>query len=160
VTVLGRVAQSLADRTGVSLQYLQRTSFGALPTAVVTTPALFFDDGVYDDPFASNAADVRGSLKQLLHNGMALEAAGAWTRKDYRGTVALGLDGMPVAGDPLRADRIWRAGASWTIPILRERTGPLDLGVALDYLFTRHRSNDAFYNYSSHAVGFGFTVGY
>ena len=50
VSVLGRVAQSLADRTGVSLQYLQRTSFGALPTVVVTTPALFFDDGVYDDP--------------------------------------------------------------------------------------------------------------
>jgi hypothetical protein len=160
VTVMGRVAQSLTDRTGVSLQYLQRESFGALPTAVVTTPALFFDDGVYDDPFASNANDVRGSIKQLLQNGMAIEAAGAWTRKDYRGTVALDISGNPVAGDPMRADRLWRTGASWTVPILRERTGPWDIGFTVDYLFTHHRSNDAFYNYSSHAVGLSFTVGY
>ncbi len=160
VTVLGRVAQSLADRTGVSLQYLQRESFGALPTAVVTTPALFFDDGVYDDPYASNANDVRATLKHLLQNGMKLELGGAWTRKDYRGTVALDLDGAPVAGDPLRADRIWRAAASWTVPLLRERTGAWDLGIALDYLFTRHRSNDAYYNYNSHGVGLGFTVSY
>jgi hypothetical protein len=160
VSVLGRVAQSLADRTGVSLQYLQRTSFGALPTAVVTTPALFFDDGVYDDPYASNANDVRGSLKHLLQNGMRLEAAGTWTRKDYRGTMALDIDGAPLAGDPLRADRIWRAGASWTVPLGREWTGAWDLGITVDYLYTRHRSNDAYYNYTSHAVGLGFTASY
>jgi hypothetical protein len=160
VSVLGRVAQSLADRTGVSLQYLHRTSFGALPTVVVTTPALFFDDGVYDDPYASNANDVRGTLKHLLQNGMKLELGGAWTRKDYRGTAALDLDGVPVAGDPLRADRIWRAAASWTVPLLRERTGAWDLGVTVDYLFTRHRSNDAYYNYTSHGVGLGFTASY
>ncbi len=160
VTVLGRVAQSLADRTGVTLQYQQRVSFGALPTAVVTTPALFFDDGVYDDPFASNAAGLRASLKHILQNGMALEAAGAWTGKDYRGTVALGADGLPRPGDALRADRIWRAGASWTAPILGERTGAWNLGLSLDYLFTRHQSNDAFYDFTSHAVGFGVKVAY
>ena len=91
---------------------------------------------------------------------MKLELGGAWTRKDYRGTVALDLDGAPVAGDPLRADRIWRAAASWTVPLLRERTGAWDLGIALDYLFTRHRSNDAYYNYTSHGVGLGFSVSY
>jgi hypothetical protein len=160
VSVLGRVAQSLADRTGASLQVMQRTSFGALPTAVITTPALFFDDGVYDDPYASNALDLRASLKHLLQNGMKIEAAGAWTRKDYRGTLALDLNGDPIAGDPLRADRIWRAGASWTIPILRERTGPWDVGVTFDYLFTHHHSNDAYYNYSSHGVGLSVAVGY
>jgi hypothetical protein len=160
VTLLARIAQSLADRTGVTLQYLQRTSFGALPTAVVTTPALFFDDGVYDDPFASNARDVRGSVKQVLQNGMTLQGSGAWAQKDYRGTAALAFDGLPLASGELRADRIWRAGAAWTLPVLRERTGPVGLALVLDYQFTRQQSNDAYYNYSSHGLGFGLSVSY
>jgi hypothetical protein len=160
VTLLARIAQSLADRTGVTLQYLQRTSFGALPTAVVTTPALFFDDGVYDDPFASNARAVAGSVKQVLQNGMTIEGFGAYTQKDYRGTAALGLDGLALASGELRADRIWRAGAAWSLPVLRERTGPLGLHLVLDYQFTRQQSNDAYYNYSSHGLGFGLSVSY
>lgn len=160
VTVLTRIAQSLADRTGVTLQYLQRTSFGALPTAVVTTPALFFDDGVYDDPFASTAREVRGSVKQVLQNGMIIEGSATYAHKDYRGTAAFGLDGLALASGDLRADRIWRAGVAWTLPVLRERTGPLGLALVLDYQFTRQQSNDAFYNYSSHGLGFGMSVSY
>jgi hypothetical protein len=160
VTILGRIAQSLADRTGVTLQYERRTSFGALPTAVVTTPALFFDDGVYDDPFASNARAVSGSAKQLFRNGMTLEAFAAYTQKDYRGTAARGLDGLPLASGELRADRIWRAGAAWTLGVLRERTGPVGVHVVLDYQFTRQASNDAYYNYTSHGLGLGLSVSY
>jgi hypothetical protein len=160
VTVLGRIAQSLADRTGVTLQYTQRTSFGALPTAVVTTPALFFDDGVYDDPFASNARATSGSIKQAFQNGMTLEGVGAYTQKDYRGTAALGLDGLPLAGGELRADRIWRAGVAWKLRVLREWTGPVGVHLVLDYQFTRQQSNDAYYNYSSHGLGLGLSMSY
>ena len=160
VTVLGRVAQSLTDRTGVTLQYSRRDSFGALPTAVVTTPALFFDDGVYDDPFASDAGALRVSLKHLLRNGMAIDGTGVWVRKDYRGTAALDADGFAVPTGDLRADRIWQAGASWTMPAFREWTGPVGFDIFIDYRFTRHRSNDAFYNYSSHGFGIGVSMAY
>ncbi len=160
VTILARVAQSLADRTGVTLQYSQRNSFGALPTAVVTTPALFFDDGVYDDPFASDAGALRVSLKHLLANGMTVGGSGVRVRKDYRGTLALGPTGLPLQGGELRADRIWQTGAAWTLPLLGEWTGPVGLALVVDYQYTRHRSNDAFYNYSSHAVGFAVSVAY
>jgi hypothetical protein len=158
VTVLGRVAQSLAERVGVALQYSHRGSFGALPTAVVTTPALFFDDGVYDDPFASDADNVRGTFTYLLQNGMKFQAQGSWTGKHYRGTDALDQAGITTGA--LREDRIALAGASWTVPILRERTGTLDLGIVFDYQFTRQQSNDVFYNYASHAAGVAFAVSY
>jgi hypothetical protein len=160
VTVLGRIAQSLTDRTGVTLQYSLRNSFGALPTAVVTTPALFFDDGVYDDPFASDAGALRVSLKHLLANGMTVGGSGVRVRKDYRGTLALDPGGLPLPSGELRADRIWQTGAAWTMPLLGERTGQVGLALVIDYQYTRHRSNDAFYNYSSHAVGFAVSVAY
>lgn len=158
VSVMGRVAQSLADRTGVSLQYTRRLSFGGLPTAIVTTPALFFEDGIYDDPFASDAHTLRAGLKQVLRGGSSIEATAMWLAKDFRGTLALGGDGLELPGAPLRNDDIWRTGASWSLPILQGRTGPFGLELGVDYWFTRHRSNDAFYNYSSHTLALGVSL--
>lgn len=160
VSVMGRVAQSLADRTGVSVQYTRRVSSGGLPAAIVTTPALFFEDGIYDDPFASDAQAWRGTLKQVFSNGAQVEAAGTWLHKDYRATSPLNLDGTASLAGVTRADRIWRAGAAWTQPVLRNRTGPIGLDVIVDYWYTEHRSNDAFYNYTSHAFGLGVSVSY
>jgi hypothetical protein len=159
VTLLGRIAQSLGDRMGSSFQYVRRTSFGGLPAAVVTTPALFFEDGIYDDPYASNADYLRGSVKYVRPSGLEVEAAGAWLGKDYRGMQALNLDGAPLSGD-LREDRIWRAGLAWSIPLFPSKTGPVGLNLDVDYWYTDHQSNDLYYNYRSHVVGIGVTVKY
>ena len=160
VSVMGRIAQSLANRTGISVQYTGRVSFGGLPTAIVTTPALFFEDGIYDDPYASNAHALRGTLKQVFSSGAQLEGGGTWLRKDYRASPPLNLDGSVNAAAGTRADRIWRAGAAWTQPVLRNRTGPIGLDLVVDYWYTTHHSNDAFYNYTSHALGLGVSVSY
>ena len=160
LNLLVRLAQSLADRTGLSLQLAHRSTFGGLPAAVVTTPALFFDDGVYDDPFASNANTVRGTLKHVRSSGLELELQGVWMDKDYRGTRALEFDGVEMVSGELRADRILRAGAGVNVPLFSSRTAPLALSLDVDYWFTRHRSNDLFYNYRSHGAGVGFSVSY
>jgi len=160
VSWLGRVAQSLADRTGVSLQYFQREIFGSLPSVMVVTPALFFDDGVYDDPFASEQRTASGSIKQVFTRGDTLKGWGAWSRKAYTATPAYGLDGDPLAGDPLREDRIWRTGLSWTHPFLPDQTGPVAVDLLVNYTYTRHESNDLFYNYRSHVVGLGAAIGF
>jgi len=61
-----RAAQSLGERTGLSLQYTWRTVFGSVPPVVVSTPALFFEDGVYDDPYASDASAARAKPSSPL----------------------------------------------------------------------------------------------
>ena len=160
VSWMGRVAQSLADRTGVSAQYYQRETFGSLPPIMVLTPALFFDDGVYDDPFASEQRTASTAFTQVFARGDSIEAWGSWSRKAYTATPAYGLDGEPLEGEPLRNDRIWRGGAAWTHALLPHRTGPLAVDVVLRYDFTRHQSNDLFYNYRSHVLGFAVSVGY
>lgn len=160
VSWMGRVAQSLADRTGVSVQYYQRETFGTLPPIMVVTPALFFDDGVYDDPYASEQRTASSSLTQAFARGDAIEAWGSWSRKAYTATPAYGLDGEPLEGEPLRNDQVWRAGAAWTHALLPDRTDPFAVDLVLRYTFTRHQSNDRFYNYRSHVVGVSVTVGY
>jgi hypothetical protein len=160
VTVFGRVAQSLTDRTGAWLQYSRRVTFGRVPPVVVTTPALFFDDGVYDDPFASNAGAVTAALKHQFASGTIAELDFARMLKDYTATVALDLDGTPHVGEPLRIDRIWRTSAGVSVPIAPSKTGALQLSLDVTYSYTRHRSNDVFYNYASHGMATGISVGY
>jgi hypothetical protein len=158
VAWLVRVAQSLAERTGLSLQYGGRHGFGSLPTLLVTTPALFFDDGVYDDPYASDAWSARAVLKHQLERLGTARAWGAWERRDYRSTLAYASDGE-VSG-ALREDRLWRAGAEWRVPLLRGSSGAVALDLDVAYAFTAHRSNDAFYDYRSHAVGVSLSARY
>jgi hypothetical protein len=160
VTWMARVAQSLADRTGASIQFSQRATFGRVAPLVVTTPALFFDDGVYDDPFASDARGLTAALKHVFAGGMTLEGSASRMRKDYNSVLALGSDGAASPGLALRSDNVWRAGAGWTIPVFPSRTGPIGVDLEIGYFYTQHRSNDAFYNYRSHALGLGVTVSY
>ena len=155
-----RAAQSLADRTGLSLQYYQRVTSGDVPPALVSTPALFFDDGVYDDPFASDALAFRGSLKQAFGNGAWVEASGGWTRRDYRGQPALGLDGQPLPGGATRADRVSQASLVASIPVLTARTGSWSLALQPGWRYTDSSSNDAYYDYASHALELGLSLSY
>lgn len=157
---LARIAQSLTDRTGIHAQASVRHIMGSVPPALVTTPAGFFEDGVYDDPYASNGVFAQVGLKRTFAAGSEVEVRSWWADKDYVSAIALDADGTEQDGSPLRSDRVWRASAVWTQPLLVDKTGAIELSLDLVYRFTRHESNDAFYNYTSHAAGVGFTIGY
>ncbi len=160
ITLYGRAAQGLALRTGLSADLLVRNTFGDVPPAVVNTPVRFFDDGVYDDPFASDATSASVKLTQVWPALGELRVSGSWAARDYTSTPAYGLDGLPVPDGTLRADRLWRAGARFEFPMFPARTGPWEVGLTLGYDYVRSRSTDAFYRYDSHVIGVGASVRY
>ncbi len=160
VSVMGRIAQSLTDRTGVRLQATARRTFGSVPPLLVTTPAGFFEDGVYDDPFASDGLFLETGIKHVFTSSAELAASAWWARKDYTSTVALDDAGAPVSGSPLRWDTVALGTVTWTQPILGANTGPLGLSAELGYRFIKHRSIDTYYNYTSHALSAGFSISY
>ncbi len=160
ITWLGRVAQSVVDRLGVSAQYSQRRTFGSVPPGIVETPPGSFEDGVYDDPFASDLDALSLTAKYAFARGDVVDAWGSRMTKDYRAMLALGADGGPLPGEPLRSDRLVRAGAGWTIPVWPSKTGATAIDLITGYVFTQSRSNDAYYDYRSHRVGFSVSVGF
>jgi hypothetical protein len=160
VSGLFRAAQSISDRTGVHGQVAFRTTFGAVPPGLVTTPAGFFDDGVYDDPFASDAASAQGGLTRAFVSGAELEALVNFADRRYTSTPALDATGSELPGSPLRHDRVWRGGIVWSQPILGSRTGRAALSLDLAYRFIASSSNDAFYDYTSHGFGLGISIHY
>ena len=160
VSGLFRTAQSLSDRTGVHGQIAFRTTFGAVPPALITTPAGFFDDGVYDDPFASDAISGQGGLTRAFSSGAELEAIVNYADRRYTSTPALDAAGSELPGSALRQDRVWRGGIIWSQPILGSRTGKAALSLDLGYRFIASSSNDVFYDYTSHGFALGFSVHY
>jgi len=160
VSGLFRAAQSLSDRTGVHGQIAFRTTFGAVPPGLVTTPAGFFDDGVYDDPFASDAVSGQAGLTQAFASDAELEALLNFADRRYTSTPALDATGGELPGSPLRHDRVWRGGIVWSQPILGSRTGRATLSVDLAYRFIASSSNDVFYDYTSHGFALGFSIHY
>jgi len=160
VSGLFRAAQSLSDRTGVHGQVAFRQTFGAVPPALVTTPAGFFDDGVYDDPFASNAVSGQGGLTRAFASGAEIEAIVNYADRRYTSTPALDAAGNELPGSPLRQDRVWRGAVVWSQPVFGSRTGRAELSVDIGYRFLASTSNDAFYDYTSHGFALGFSVHY
>lgn len=160
VSGLFRIAQSLSDRTGVHAQTAIRATFGAVPPGLVTTPAGFFDDGVYDDPYASDAAAIQAGFTRELGRGARLEATAAWADRRYTATIAVDASGDELPGSPLRHDRVWRGGVVWSQPVLASRTGNAGLTLEIGYRFIQSRSNDAFYDYMSHGIGLGVSIEY
>jgi hypothetical protein len=159
-TWLVRAAQSLGPRTGLSLQFTRRSVFGSVPPVVVTTPALLFEDGVYDDPYASDASAARATLKHVFAGGAEAAIGAYWLDKAYAATVALDETGEPRPDGALRADTVWQSEANASVPILGSRTGAVSLALELGWQYTRHRSNDAFYRYDAHAVRVGLSAAY
>jgi hypothetical protein len=160
VSGLFRVAQSITDRTGVHGQVAFRQTFGAVPPALVTTPAGFFDDGVYDDPFASDAISGQGGVTRAFASGAEIEATVNYADRRYTSTPALDATGSELPGSPLRHDRVWRGAVVWSQPVFGSRTGRADLSVDVGYRLLASQSNDAFYDYTSHGFAMGFSVRY
>lgn len=159
VTLFGRVAQSLAARTGLSLEASRRRVFGEISPALVATPASFFDDGIYDDMFASNATRGAVSLKSIVGSGVELAGSLMWLEKDYPATYAFDENGVSMPG-VLRADRVTQARFDTDWPLFPSRTGLVSLDLIAGYDYTRLRSTSALYRYTSHAVRFAIGVTY
>ena len=159
VTIFARIAQSLAARTGLSAEFSRRQVFGQVSPALVATPAMFIDDGVYDDLFASDATRGGITLKSIVARDIELMGSIGWNDKRYGATYAFDEDGIAMP-DVLRHDRVTTAQAFVTWPLFPARTGKLALDLITGYDYARHRSTSALYRYTAHTLRVGFGVRY
>jgi hypothetical protein len=158
-TAYGRVAQSLAMRTSLALDVMHRATFGGVPPAVITTPVELFEDGLYDDPFASDATDARLTFKHIFANRIDVQVMGARLDKPFRMTPAYADDGYFRLDGAMRHDRVSRLQVATSLPVAPSRTGDWTVSLVVRGDYVKHDSNDAFAQYTSRAVTVGLAVG-
>jgi hypothetical protein len=148
-----RVAQSLADRTGAWVEHEQRRTDGEAPPALVWTPPLFYDDGVYDDPYAIEARTWRAGARHVFARGDELAI---WTSRSARNFMGLGvLDERGAVVDE-RTDTLGRSGVD--AAILLRSTSLVDVVLLAGYGHVRNVSNDPAETYRSHVGTLGLTL--
>jgi hypothetical protein len=147
-----RLAQSLDDRTGVWLEREARRTRGDLPPAVVWTPPLFFEDGVYDDPYAIDARTWRAGAKHAFERG---DQVGIWGSRSQRSFPGLEVEGLPGVG---RRDTLIRAGAEGVFPLLRSEHVGLDLEAGFQYV--DHRSPESWARYTARVMRLGLQLAF
>lgn len=148
-----RVAQSLDDRTGVWMEREERRTDGEPPPAIVWTPPLFYDDGVYDDPYAIEARTWRAGVRHLFARGDEL---GVWASRSQRGYAGLGVLDATGEVSGQRTDTLVRGGVDATI--LLQATSRVDLRLVGGYGYVKNGSNDAAEAYRSHVVSLGLNL--
>lgn len=148
-----RVAQSLADRTGVWIEREERRTDGDPPPAVVWTPPLFYEDGVYDDPYAIDARTWRAGVKHAFPRGDELVFWASRSQRDFAGLV------VDEASSLLREDTLLRAGIEARVPLT---AGTRRIGVDLNggYGYAWNRSSELLERYRAHALWVGFELAF
>jgi hypothetical protein len=146
---LARVAQSLTERTGAFVQVNGRNAGGDQPSYLLETPILFFDDGVYDDPFAHDLSGISAGVTHLLPGGAQLSGTVGSRTRDFANVMALDADGNDLPW--LRQDEIAQAGIHLRLP-LHATAGGVSTSATLGYEWTRSTSTDPRYTYGAHRV--------
>jgi hypothetical protein len=148
-----RLAQSLDDRTGVWVEHEQRRNSGDLPPAVVWTPPLFYEDGVYDDPYVIGARTSRAGAKHAFARGDEVQLWASLSDRDFAGLDVPDLPGL------VRKDTLLRAGIDAAIP-LTSRDARVALDLSGGYGYVRNQSSDPLERYTAHVVWLGTRVGF
>jgi hypothetical protein len=148
-----RIAQSLDDRTGVWIEHEQRRANGDTPPALVWTPPLFYEDGVYDDPYVVEARTWRAGARHVFARGDELAVRINHSVRDFDGLSVLDDAGTPITG---RSDTLWRNGLDAEI-VLRS-THALDLILLAGYGYVHNTSIDPAETYRSHIGSIGLSI--
>lgn len=147
-----RAAQSLDDRTGIWIEREERRNAGDPPPAVVWTPPLFYEDGVYDDPYAIESRTWRAGVKHAFARGDTVEL---WTARSSRAYAGLEVKAIPGA---LREDTLFRTGVDAVIPLSRAKAVAVDL--AAGYGYVRNDSTDQFEQYRTQLMRIGIQLAF
>jgi hypothetical protein len=145
-----RLAQSLDDRTGIWIEHQKRQASGDAPPALVWTPPLFYDDGVYDDPYVVEARTWQAGARHLFARGDELAVWVSRSDREFEGLDALDESGIAIGP---RADRLLRGGLD--VEVALRSTPVVDVMLLAGYGYTRNRSNDSAEIYRSHIASIG-----
>jgi hypothetical protein len=148
-----RVAQSLDDRTGVWVEREQRRANGDAPPALVWTPPLFYDDGVYDDPYVVESRSWRAGARRVFARGDELAIRIDRSVRDFDGLDVLDDAGIAMA---TRSDTLLRSGIDAEIVI--RSTPAVDLILLAGYGYVRNTSKDEAETYRSQIGSIGLSI--
>jgi len=153
-----RVAQSLSQTTGLSLQYLRRWDVSER-TRFLSRGAVDFqgDEELWDDPYGYQGNEYNVTLTQHFPWNMTARVSTDYLAKDYGRRIFTATDADIPTG-PLRNDTRFVTG----LELKKTFDGALGFfdgfTMSMSYFYQRNMSNDAYYNFRNNSASVGMTA--
>ena len=142
-----RIAQSLADNSGLALQYNARLSLSGSTRYLAGLPYEYFDESdIFDDPMGYELQSLGLEFTQLLQPSLTMKASVYAGQKEYT-SQGIYLDELNFDESTLRSDKYRTARLS---VIKNFSLGYAGLSFILEYQWLKNESNSFWYNYTNH----------
>lgn len=150
-----RLAQSLAAKVGLQVEYLRRIELAGR-SRQVSGAVYDADEELFDDRYSHAGGEYRAGIK-YLGDGVRAEVNGQYGDRSYQDRPALDLEGLLLA--PARRDRrkTFRAELERSIPLAGDRLQEVRLH--LEWIYLDVDSNDPYYRGATRVYSAGVQVG-
>jgi hypothetical protein len=149
--LVGRIGQSIAEGTGVSLTFQYQTSLQKESRYLASSYGMISDDDLFDDHYAYDGLQGSLMLTQLIGESTTLRLTAGWQDRHYTSRPAYDVQDSVIA--PLRDDQ--RMFLSAFVEHYVEALG-VSIGFSYDHIV--NRSNDPYFHYSNDAAAVRFSV--
>jgi hypothetical protein len=150
-----RVAQSITQTTGLSVQYLRRWDLSDR-TRFLSNGAVDYqgDEELWDDPYGYHGDEYNAALTQVLPWEMTIRISADYLVKDYARRIFTPTD-TDVPTGPLRSDT--RLVGSVEVRKTLETDWAVFNGImiSVSYFYQKNNSNDPYYNFRNNNFSLG-----
>lgn len=152
---IARVAQSLSQTTGLSVQYLRRWDVSER-TRFLSGGAVDFqgDEELWDDPYGYQGNEYNVTLTQHLPWNMTARVSTDYLAKDYARRTFTATD-TDIPTGPLRSDTRFVTG----LELKKTFDGAWaffdGITISATYYYLRNSSNDAYFDFRNNSVSIG-----
>ena len=152
-----RIAQSLADNSGLALQYNARLSLSGSTRYLAGLPYEYFDESdIFDDPMGYELQSLGLEFTQLLQPSLTMKASVYAGQKEYT-SQGIYLDELNFDESTLRSDQYMTARLGLIKNVSLGNTG---LSFLLEYQWLQNESNSFWYNYTNHYTNFSISFSF
>lgn len=152
-----RIAQSLADNSGLAIQYNARLSLSGSTRYLAGLPYDYFDESdIFDDPMGYELQSLGLEFTQLFQPTLTMKASIYAGRKEYS-SQGIYLDEENFDESTLRNDQYKTARVSL---IKNISLGNAGLSFLLEYQWLKNESNSFWYKYTNHYTNFSISLSF
>ena len=154
VVLLGRVAQSIGNKTGVFIQYRQQ--IGILNTFDYSNSEDFYqDEELFDDPFSYESSSFSTQISFLLPKNFMLRTGGVISYKNYISELAYESAEDSIGTGSLREDIKNTIYMNITKEYFPKKSWYKSIKIYAGYNLIANKSNSYWYDYNNNSYNLG-----
>lgn len=152
-----KIAQSIAEKTGISLMYSQSWSTGSdYKNMLEFNPNVIFEKEIYDDNYSFESQELTLTLTQYFSSDIKFQVYSYYFTKNYQYSFDFSIDKSVDNRHDVNSGFGFNAEKNINSSFLVFD----NTKISLNYLFNKNSSNSEYFNYHNSEISLGIKLGF